>query len=315
MTDLREMKRTIKGVGFPYPVLVGGGIVKTVDQIAKYASTETTLEWGSITTEPKSGNGGRDYYAHYVDKYGRSTLAYALNSIGLTNPGIKHVQRHAADMIARYRDNGKPLPINISGEGVDDTLTLMKQAIDCGFPVISVNAACPNKVGKDMKPVPVMCYDIDSMAELITRADQEIRRGDTLIMLKVSTGLPVTTLRSICTLLKTSLVFEGLITGNTVPNGFAFLSNGEPAIKTSNGVTVGGLSGPAIKPLSLSQTRFAADILGGQKVVWGCGGVETAQDVREYLQAGATMVQIVTAFREHGENPVFIRNLLEDLID
>lgn len=316
MTDLREMQRTIKGVTFPYPLMVGGGVVKTAEQARKYAPTEVIPEWGSITSEPKSGNGGRDYYAHYIEKHGQRILAYALNSIGLTNPSVDYMSLYAQDEISRYSDHGKPLTINISGEGVDDTLNLMKWAvIEYGFPVVTVNAACPNGIGKDSKPMPIMCFDLDSMGELFRRADREIGATESVIMLKVSTGLPVPTLASISTLLKTSSTFDGLITGNTVPNGLAFLQNGEPAIKTANNVTVGGMSGPAIKPLSLSQTRIAANILGTTKVVWGCGGVETAEDVRDYLRAGAQIVQLVTAFRENHEDPAFIRGLLEDLID
>lgn len=309
------MQRTVKGVVLPYPIMIGGGVVKAQRGTKFYAPTDVIAEWGSITTDSKSGNGGRDYYAHYEESNGQRVLTYALNSIGLTNPGIGYVEKQAREEIARYSDQGKPLPINISGEGVDDTLVLMERALACGFPIITVNTACPNKVGKDMKPMPVMCFDIDSMGTLIMQAERIIGRSESIIMLKVSTGLPMSTLAGICTLLKTSSTFDGIITGNTVPNGFSMLEDGSPAIKTDNGITVGGVSGPAIKPLSLSQTKFAADILGENKVVWGCGGAQTAEDVREYFRVGAQVVQIVTAFREHDEDPVFIRRLLEDLID
>lgn len=316
MSDLSELQVQLgKNITLPYPIMVGGGVAKSIDPLKYYAATEVIAEWGSITTEPKSGNGGRDYYAHYEERYGQRFLAFALNSIGLTNPGMGYVEKFAGEVLARYQDCGKPLPINVSGESVEDTLVLMKRAIARGFPIITVNAACPNKAGKGARPMPVMCYDIDSMGELIVRADQEIGRTASVIMLKVSTGLPVPTLSSICVLIKASPTFDGIITGNTVPNGFHFLPDGEPAIKTNGGIEVGGLSGPAIKPLSLGQTKFAADFFGDKKMVWGCGGVRNAEDVRDYLRSGAKVVQTVTAFRESDEDPKFIQAILEDLID
>lgn len=313
MTDLQNLQRTIKEVTIPYSVMVGGGIVKSHEHVLRLCKTEVLAEWGSITSEPKTGNGGRDYYAHYDTVSGR--LVFALNSIGLTNPGMSYVEKHAKEALSRYQDQGKPLPINVSGEGVDDTISLIKRAVACGFPIITVNAACPNKVGKDSKPMPIMCYDMDSMSELMMRADKEVGRTKSVIMLKVSTGMPLPTLANICILLKVSATFDGIITGNTVPNGFALLPDGEPAIKTEKGITVGGMSGPAIKPLSLNQTRFAADILGDKKVVWGCGGAGSAEDAREFFQLGAQVVQVVTAFRENHEHPNFIVRILEDLID
>jgi dihydroorotate dehydrogenase len=315
LSDLREMSVTMKGITLPYPVMIGGGVMKTAAQAARYAATDVVAEWGSITTDIKTGNGGRDYYAHYEKVNGQRVLQYALNSIGLTNPSMAQVEQDASHLLALYKLHQKPLPINISGENLDDTLALMKRARACGFPIITVNTSCPNKRGKESRPIPVMCFDTDTMSELITRADKEIGATDQLIMLKVSTGLPITTLANICTLLKASETFDGITTGNTQPNGFAYTPQGVSAIQTANGLTVGGVSGPAIKPVSLSQTKFAADFFGDQKIVWGCGGVMNADDVLEYLRVGARVVQLVTAFRENEEDPVFIRNLLENLVD
>lgn len=311
MNDLFKLQRTIKGVTLPYPVMIGGGVFKTTDQLRRYVPTEVIPEWGSITTEPKTGNGGRDYYAHYEN----GTLRFTLNSIGLTNPGMDYVEMHAREMIGLYANYSKPLALNVSGEGLEDSLVLLKRAVACGFPIITVNTACPNRASKGTRPMPMMCYDIEIMSEFIIRADAEIGRTNSVIMLKISTGLPFPTLRQICAVLKGSRVtFSGIITGNTMPNGFHYLEDGAPAIKTENGLEVGGMSGPAIKPIALSQTKFAADFFGGTKVVWGCGGIMNVSDIRDYFRAGASVVQLVTSFREANEDEHFVMSLLEELM-
>lgn len=311
MDVLSNLHRNIKGIALPYPVMIGGGVFKTVEHLAKFAPTEIIPEWGSITTEPKAGNGGRDYYVHYEN----GQLEFALNSIGLTNPGMDYVELHAKETIRLYADYNKPLAINVSGEGLEDSLTLLKRAVTCNFPIITVNTACPNRAAAGSRPIPVMCYDIEIMSEFIIKSDAQIGASDSIIMLKVSTGLPLSTLRQICTLLKGSrATFTGIVTGNTVPNSFHYLENGQSAIKTANGLEVGGMSGPAIKPLALSQTKFAADFFGGTKQVWGCGGIMNVRDIRDYFRAGASVVQLVTAFREANEDPVFVMSLLEQLM-
>lgn len=306
MSDLLKLRRTTKGVTLRYPIMIGSGVTKTVEQLRKFAPKEVIPEWGPITIEAKEGDGGRDYYAHYED--GR--LQFALNSTDLTNPGMDYVERYAEEMIRLYATYGKPLAINVSGEGIVDSLALLKRAIACGFPIITVNASYPSRVGT----IPTMCEDAEAMELLIIRADQQVGHTDAVVMLKVSVGLPRSTLSRICSELKKSKTFAGIITGNTVPGGFHYLENGEPAIKTANGLEVGGMSGPAIKPLALSQTKFAADFFGGTKAVWGCGGIMNVRDIHDYFRAGASVVQIVTAFREANEDPIFIMSLLEELM-
>jgi hypothetical protein len=76
-------KLTINGVCIPYVLMVGGGVVKTFEQVIRYAKTDVIPDWGSITTDEKSGNGGRDYFAQYSEA---GQLLAEYNSIALTKP-------------------------------------------------------------------------------------------------------------------------------------------------------------------------------------------------------------------------------------
>lgn len=82
---------------------------------------------------------------------------------------------------------------------------------------------------------------------------------------------------------------------------------GEPALGGPRGV--GGLTGPAIMPLTLRMVLEIASTI--DLPIVGVGGVETASDVVEYLMAGATLVGVCTA--GHLKGPVRYERLLRDL--
>jgi dihydroorotate dehydrogenase (NAD+) catalytic subunit len=69
---------------------------------------------------------------------------------------------------------------------------------------------------------------------------------------------------------------------------------------------MGGLSGPAIKPITVRMTYQCANAV--KIPVIGCGGISTAEDAVEYMLAGAAAVQVGTA--------TFVRpNAMLDVID
>lgn len=311
MSSLALLERTIKGVHFPYPLMVGGGVVKTHEQVRKFAPTDVIAEWGSIETEASSGNGGRDYYPHYVEIRGQKYLLFALNSRGIPNPGMEYVEQHASDLLKLYEDHNKPLVINVSGKSWEDAVELVKRAIACGFKVIVLNGACPNKGGQ-----PILCFDIESVDKLFDRLEAEIGETDVVLMWKVSAGMPRAILSHNKARVVASSTFTGIVTCNTLPNGFYFLPDGTPAILTEkNKITRGGVSGPAIHPIALDHTKYCADDLPFDKVVWGAGGADWVDSAMNFFRAKATIVQTTTAFWEANEDPSFITNFLAAIHD
>lgn len=311
MDALASLARTIRGIEFPYPALLAAGIVKTAEQVAKLADTDVIPEWGSIETQSSSGNGGLDYHAEYREVEGHRILLRTQNSLGLPNPGMEYVERHAPALIELYRSKGKPLILNISGKNVDDALSLLKRGLMCGFPVITVNGACPNK-----KDRPILCDDEEAVGELFKRADAEINPGNTLILWKVSCGMRRPALTANREAVITSKVFGGVITGNTLPSTFDLDEKGQPTIKTANGITRGGMAGPAIFPIALDHTAFMAETLPQNgKVVIGCGGIQVPGEIRKHFRVGASLVQLNSAYRESNENPRFMTDLIHGLVE
>jgi dihydroorotate dehydrogenase len=303
--DLIHMERWVKDVYFPYPIIVAGGVFKTAESMRWALAHDIIGEWGSIETEASSGNGGRDYSAEYQYVGDVGVLISTQNSLGIPNPGMDHVEQHAGELKRRYADKNFPLIINVSGKSADDTLSLIKRAIECGFRVIIVNGACPNKGNQAM-----LCYDPEGIDEVFYRAEVEIGDTGAVILWKVSTGMPRGVLAYNRDKVITSSVFTGIVTGNTVPSTLDYNARGETTILTEkNRLTRGGMAGPAIRQIALDHTEFCAQEMPLGKIVYGCGGVVDGNSFMKFHHAGATLVGLHSAFRESGEDPDFMREL------
>ncbi len=314
--NLQGLERRILGNVLPHPVIVAGGVYKTAAHVGLVCDTDVIPEWGSITTDPRPGNGGRDYYAEYRDvpHQGR-VLIRTLNSLGLPNPGMKHVEKHAADLLKRYEDAEKPLILNVSGENADDLLELVERAIAAGFKMIVMNGACPNGANSDGSRIPILCWDKASVAYFFAECDRRFSGSRAVLLWKISNGITEELLEFNTLAVLNSFACQGIINGNTIPNVGLTLPDGEPAIKTTNGFTKGGLAGPAIQMSALRQTSYSASALRHTKVAVACGGISTARHVLLALACGAWAVEVNSAFREAGERPKFITDLLVELVD
>ncbi len=82
---------------------------------------------------------------------------------------------------------------------------------------------------------------------------------------------------------------DGVSVVNTLP-GLLYDSAGEPRLGNGNG----GVSGPALLPIGVLAVRRIAERLPGFPII-GVGGIRSADDVRQYLRAGASLVAIGTA--------------------
>jgi dihydroorotate dehydrogenase (NAD+) catalytic subunit len=83
--------------------------------------------------------------------------------------------------------------------------------------------------------------------------------------------------------------------------------------KPKVGAGMGGLSGPAIKPIAL---RMVYQVAQAVKIpVIGMGGVSTGEDVAEFLLCGATAIQVGTASFWDPKSPVRIANELDRFLD
>ncbi|MBB98753.1 MAG: dihydroorotate dehydrogenase B catalytic subunit [Rhodobacteraceae bacterium] len=214
-----------------------------------------------------------------------------LNSIGIPSKGVGAFLEKVVPFFQRYET---PLVVSISGNTADEFAALCAEVSVAGVDAIEVNISCPNieEDGKAFAIRPSSTFEIM----------QRLRAASPLPLwakLTPNTGEVPDVARA-----AEEGGADALVVSNTILSMAIDIHTRQPRL----GNLMGGLSGPALKPIALRmayQCARAANI-----PVIGCGGISTAEDVIEYLIAGATAVQVGTATFIH---PTAMLTILHDL--
>ncbi len=204
------------------------------------------------------------------------TAAGMLNSIGLMNPGWDGFVR---DVLPRVVELPCPFVLNVAGESEDDFEELTRRAADLeGIAGLELNLSCPNVAGgMDFSGTPEAAARIVARCRAVTRrtllAKLSPNVGDVVPIAKACEDAGADGVSLVNTYVGTAIDWRRRRT--ILPRG------------------MGGLSGPAIKPMALLVVMRTARAL--RIPVVGIGGISNAQDVLEYVVAGATAVQVGTA--------------------
>jgi dihydroorotate dehydrogenase (NAD+) catalytic subunit len=205
------------------------------------------------------------------------TAAGMLNAIGLANVGLEVFLRDKLPALIPY---GVPVVVNLYGESVGEFVELAR-ALDAapGVAALELNVSCPNVKGGGMAfgchPGPV--------AE-ITAAVRAATSLPLWVKLTPNVADPVP-----MALAAQEAGADAVCLINTLLGMAIDARRRRPRL----GNVVGGLSGPAIKPVGL---RMVWQVSRAVKIpVVGMGGIISGEDAAEYLLAGASAVQVGTA--------------------
>jgi dihydroorotate dehydrogenase (NAD+) catalytic subunit len=200
-----------------------------------------------------------------------------LNSIGLQNVGV---DRFISEKMNYLAGLNIPVIVNILGDSLAEYREIAERLAGVpGVAGIEVNISCPN-----VKKGGVAFGTDPSMAAAVTEAVKE--RSDVPVMVKLSPNVS-----------DISLVARAVEDGgadsisliNTLIGMAIDLKTRRPVLAN----VIGGLSGPAIKPVALRMVYQAASSV--SIPVIGIGGIETAEDALEFMLAGASAIQVGTA--------------------
>lgn len=200
-----------------------------------------------------------------------------LNAIGLQNPGVDSVIKTELPFLASYK---LPIIANIAGKTLEEYVEVaqkISQAPNVG--ALEINISCPN-----VKEGGIAFGTDATVAAALTKAVKAVSKVPVYIKLSPN----VTNIVEIAKAVKVAGA-DGLTMINTLLGMRLDLNSGKPII--ANGT--GGLSGPAIKPVAI---RMIHDVYKNVDIpIIGMGGITTAEDVLEFLYAGASAVAIGTA--------------------
>ena len=214
-----------------------------------------------------------------------------LNSIGIPSKGIDHF---IANALPFYRRFSSPLVVSISAPTIEAFGSAAARLTLPGIAAIEANISCPN-IEEDGK----------AFAMNARSTEQVMRR------LRNATDLPLwakltPNTGDISGVARAAEAggADALVVANTV----LAMSIDIETFKPTLGNIMGGLSGPAVKPIIVRMTHQCAKAV--RIPVIGCGGIATAEDAVEYMLAGASAVQVGTAtFVRPGAMPEVIAGL------
>ena len=201
-----------------------------------------------------------------------------LNAVGLQNIGVRAFVAEKLPVLRKY---DTPIIANVFGYSVEDYVEVIRVLEDAeGLAAYELNISCPNvkKGGIQFGGDPA------SVAEVVGAA----RKAAVKVPLWVKLSPMVADIGLI------ARAAEGAgADALTVANTYPAMAIDSWTGKSLLGNQTGGLSGPSIKPITLRLVWETAKAV--RSPIIGVGGIETVEDVLQYVAAGATAVQVGTA--------------------
>jgi len=260
----------IKDVEFASPILTASGTYGYGHEVEGLADVN---KWGglitkSVTLHPREGNPPPRI---------SETSSGMLNSIGLANLGV---EKYCRDIIPSLNKLKTKVIINIAGSEVNDYIETLKILEDVNSKHIGyeINISCPNvKEGG-------MAFGVSN--EMTEKLTSKMRRlTNRLLIMKLSPN--VTCIEDIAKAAEAGGA-DAVSAINTVVGMAIDVKSRMPKLFTN----YGGLSGPAIKPISIANVNKVYRAV--NIPVIGIGGITKFEDIIEFMLAGASMVQIGT---------------------
>lgn len=215
-----------------------------------------------------------------------------LNAIGLQNPGLDAVMKNELPWLEKF---DVPIIANVAGSETADYVEVAKTiSMAPNVHALELNISCPN-----VKEGGITFGTDPEIAEKLTRAVKEV--SEVPVYVKLSPN--VTDIKEIALAVERGGA-DGITMINTLLGMRLDEKTGKPIIAN----ITGGLSGPAVKPVALKMVYEVSQIV--NIPIIGMGGVMNAQDVIDFLSAGASAVAVGTA---NFVDPFICPKIIEEL--
>ena len=262
------------GLTLRSPIVLLSGCVGFGDEYSRIEGFSSTSIGGAVlkgtTLEPRLGNA-----PHRVVE----TPAGMLNSIGLQNPGVDEV---VDTILPSLEPPETHYFANVSGSTVEEYVAVTKKFDRSCVSGIELNISCPNVKRGGM--------EFGNDPEMSARVVEACK--------KVTTKPLITKLSPNQTDIQKNARYcieagsDGLSVINTISGMAIDIESRTPTL----GNAVGGLSGPAIKPIALLKVREVYEVARKHDVpIMGQGGISNASDAIEFILAGSSTIGVGTA--------------------
>lgn len=260
----------VAGISLRNPVMTASGTSAAGREISDFVDLSRlgAVVTKGISLEPWPGNESPRV---------AETASGMLNSIGLQNPGV---EAFCSDDLAWLATQAVPVLVNVCAHSVHEYVSVVERLErEPAVAAYEVNISCPNVDAGGMT-FGTAC----APAAEVTRAVRAVTRRP--VILKLSPN--VTDVAEIARTVEAEGA-DAVCLINTLLGMAIDAKTRRPKLAR----IVGGLSGPAIKPIALRMVWQVANAVGIPVI--GVGGIMTGEDAVEFLLAGAAAVQVGTA--------------------
>ncbi len=293
MEDPR-LEREVFGLKFKNPVGLAAGFDKDAKLYKELSSLGFGfIEIGTVTPKPQPGNEKKRLFRLKED-------SAIINRMGFNNEGVEAT-------VARLKKNKNVLiggnigknKVTPNENAVDDYVFSFNALFD-HVNYFVVNVSSPNTPNlrelQDKEPLKKL---LNTLQELNSKKSEPKP-----ILLKIAPDLTDDQLMDIIDIVKETGIAGVIATNTTISR---------EGLKSDNKDEMGGLSGKPLTKRSTEVIRFLSEKSGKAFPIIGVGGIHTAEDAIEKLEAGASLVQLYTGFVYEG--PALIKAINKKILE
>lgn len=293
------LERVLWGIRFKNPV----GLAAGFDKDARFTDALSHLgfgfiEIGTLTPKPQSGNDKPRLFRLPEDRA-------LINRMGFNNGGVQAAvarlkKRQNKLIIGGNIGKNKLTPNAEAGQDYEIAFRALYEVVD----YFTVNVSSPNTPGlrelQDKEP-------LKKLLDRLQQINAELG-GKKPVLLKIAPDLTETQLDEIIEIVSETGI-QGIVATNTTISREDLRTDAEEVTK----IGAGGLSGAPVKDKATRVIRYIHQKSGGTIPIIAAGGIFTAEDAREKLEAGASLVQVYSGFIYEG--PAMARKICEGLLE
>ncbi len=289
----KNLERNLFGLTFKNPIGLAAGFDKNAVLFDEFLNFGFGfVEIGTVTPKPQSGNPKKRIFRLIEDEG-------IINRMGFNNDGVKviveRLRKRKTDII--IGGNIGKNKVTPNENAVDDYLICFNALFDV-VDYFVVNVSSPNT------PNLRALQDKEPLTKLLNTLQEENhkKKKPKSILLKIAPDLTDNQLLDIIDIVKETKI-AGVIATNTTLS--------REKLQSVKKVETGGLSGKPVEKRSTEVIRFLAQKSNKAFPIIGVGGIHSAKDAQEKLDAGADLVQLFTGFIYEG--PSLVKRINESL--